>query len=140
MASFKIVVNQSNIRAFGQKIAELNRMPPKLQKEVSRYMYQKVKGYYRYKQSRFKDPFSHSGPSGSLYRSVKKTNKRISIGDDNTIRTKGKNAPFQYALAVEEGAPRNVFGGKARIPFDSVGRSMRALNNRFPKLVKEFIK
>ena len=46
MASFKIVVNQSNIRAFGQKIAKLNRMPPKLQKEVSRYMYQKVKGYH----------------------------------------------------------------------------------------------
>tara|TARA_Y100000004_G_C8849720_1_gene384193 strand:- start:47 stop:466 length:420 start_codon:yes stop_codon:yes gene_type:complete len=138
--TFQIVVNQSNIRAFSQKIANLKRMSPKLQKEVSRYMYQKVKGYYRYKQSKFKDPLSHSGPSGSLYRSVKKTNKRISIGDDNTVRTKGKNSPFNYAVAVEKGAPTNIYGGKARIPFDAVGRSMRALNNRFPKLVKEVIK
>ena len=121
-----VKINQKNIRDTKGLVAQLRRMPPVVQKKVSRYMYTKIKGYYRYKQN-----------TGALYRSVSKKGKIITIGNNQTVRQTGKNSPFNYAQAVEYGAPGNIFGGKARIAFNSVGRGLRALNKRMPKLVKE---
>ena len=121
-----VKINQRNIRETKDLVAQLKRMPPELQKEVSQYMYKKIKGYYRYKQD-----------TGALYRSVSKKGKIITIGNNQTRRLTGKNSPFNYAAAVEYGAPRNIFGGKARIPFDSIGRSIRALDKRMPGLIKK---
>ena len=119
-------INQKSFRDTKGLIAQVRKMPPVVQKKVSRYMYTKIKGYYRYKQN-----------TGALYRSVSKKGKIITIGNDQTVRRTGKNSPFNYAQAVEYGAPGNIFGGKARIAFNSIGRGLRALDKRMPKLVKE---